>query len=59
MGMPTEREMMMIPGGGGGGSGGMMLTEEGFLRFLLGPHNLPIRKDLYEPNEDQMNKPLR
>ena len=35
------------------------LSEDGFLRFLLGPHNLAVRKDLYEPNENQLNRPLR
>lgn len=34
------------------------LGREGFLRFLMSEHNLAVRADAFELNEDSMNKPL-
>lgn len=34
------------------------LGREGFLRFLMSEHNLAVRPDAFELNEDLMNKPL-
>ncbi|KAI1696645.1 phosphatidylinositol-specific phospholipase c, X domain-containing protein [Ditylenchus destructor] len=34
------------------------LSEDGFLRFLLSEHNLPVRYDAFELDEESMKKPL-